>query len=159
MDNLIKLIVFDLWGTLATRTNPYYHFSTEMKKEFKLNLYEDEIIGVFEETVQSKIWENEFDAYKELAINLKIPPTKKNVFKIIDLRERAERNIKLYDFTIKLLESLRKKSYKIGLLTNSSRFIYDSVKQKTKLLDYIDYPLFSYQVSLVKPQELFYNKM
>ncbi|MDD3178498.1 MAG: HAD family hydrolase [Candidatus ainarchaeum sp.] len=153
---MIKLIVFDLWSTLATRTNPHYHFSIEIKNEFKLKLDENKIISIFEESVQTKFWENEYDAYKEFTKNIKIPLTKKNIFKIIEFRERAEKNIRLYDFTIKLLKKLKKKGYKIGLLTNSSRFIYDSIKQKTNLLEYIDYPLFSYQVGLVKPQELFY---
>ena len=156
---MIKLIVFDLWSTLATRTNPYYHFSTEMKKEFKLKLYEDEIISIFEETIQTRLWESEFDAYKELARNLEIAPTEKNILKIMALREHAERNIELYDFSISLLKSLRKKGYKTALLTNSSRFIYDMVKDKTNLLEYIDYSLFSYQIGYVKPQDIFYITM
>jgi len=156
---MIKLIIFDLWKTLATIANPLYHFSLLIKKEFKLKQYEDEIISAFEKTVQTKYWETEFDSYNALAKNLGIKPTKENTMKILAVRDKAEANINIYKFAIPLLKQLREKGYKTGLLTNSSIFIYRTIKENTKLLDYIDYPLFSFQVGTVKPDPIIYLEM
>jgi FMN phosphatase YigB (HAD superfamily) len=124
---MIKLIAFDLWSTLATRNNPHYHFSTTLKENFNLNIPSEQIIDCFEKVTQTKYWENEIDAYTELARSLNIEITKKNIFKIIAIRQKAENNIRLYDFTIELLKELKKQNYKTALITNSSRFIYDTV--------------------------------
>jgi len=153
---MIKLIVFDLWGTLATRSDPTQHFSSTIKKEFKLKEKKEKIISIFEQTVQTKYWEVEYDAYKEFAINLGIKPTDTNTKKILAMRDKAEANIKVFNFTIELLKQLKKKKYKTGLLTNSSIFIYKMVKEKTKILNNMDYPLFSFQIGVVKPNPIIY---
>jgi HAD superfamily hydrolase (TIGR01549 family) len=156
---MIKLICFDLWSTLATRSNIKYHFSDTLKKEFNLNIKKQEIINLFEETVQTKYWETEIDAHSEFLKKINLPITKENIFKITAIRDKAENNIKLYDFTITLLKQLKEKRYKIGLITNSSIFIYNLVKENTDLLNYIDYPLFSFQISVVKPNLQIYLEM
>jgi HAD superfamily hydrolase (TIGR01549 family) len=155
----IKLIAFDLWSTLATRTNPNYHFSDNIKSKFNLDLTTTSIISIFEKIVQTKYWESEYDAYKEFARELEIAPVEKNIKKIINLREIAENNIQLYDFTIPLLKKLKKQKYKLGLVTNSSVFTYEFVKRKTDLFKYLDYVVFSFMVGFVKPEPEIFLKI
>ncbi len=156
---MIKLICFDLWSTLATRTDTKYHFSDTLKKKFNLSIDKEKLISIFEETVQTKYWENELDAHNELAEKLNIPLTKENIFKITAIRDKAENQIKLYDFTIPLLKELQNQKYKTALITNSSIFIYDIIKQETNILDYLDYSLFSFQIGVVKPHPQIYLEM
>ena len=52
----IKLIIFDLWQTLAYReTSPSYH--KRIIKLFNLKINEKKFIKIFENSVQTKKWE------------------------------------------------------------------------------------------------------
>ncbi len=148
---MIKVIAFDLWGTLAIRGNPFFHFSEIVREEFKVNLTRDKIISIFEETVQIKYWETEIDAYTEFARRLKISPTKDNILKLLSLRDKSESEIIVFDFVLPLLKKLRKNGYKVAIISNSSIFSYSYFKKKTNLLEYVDYELFSFQVGYAKP--------
>ncbi|MFH0905857.1 MAG: HAD family hydrolase [archaeon] len=156
---MIKLICFDLWNTLASKkTNFTAHATDELIKSFKLKLPKQKVVKIFEETIQTKYWEVEYEAYKQLAINLEINPTKDNVLKIMQVRQSFENAIELYSFTIPLLTKLKSNGYKIGLISNSSVFVYDQVKQ-TSLLELIDYPIFSYMLNAIKPDPIMFLEM
>lgn len=148
---MIKLIIFDLWHTLAQREG--YHVSAirEIEQEFKINKPHKEVVKIFEKIVQTKRWETEYDAYKELLKELKINATKTNIMRVIAIRGKAETHIILYDFVIPLITQLKENKIKIGLLTNSSIFIRKILEQDTDLLKYIDIPLFSYELGTIKP--------
>lgn len=156
---MIKLIIFDLWYTLAQREAYHLSATRELEKAFNINRPHEEVVKIFEKVIQTRIWETEFDAYMELLRELKINPSKVNIMKAIAIRGKAETHIALYDFTIPLLTQLREKNIKIGLLTNSSVFIRQILEQDTKLLEYIDYPLFSYEMGTIKPDPVLFLEM
>ncbi len=79
--------------------------------------------------------------------------------KAIAIRGNAETHIVLYDFVIHLLTELRKKGIKTGLISNCSIFIRKILEQDTKLLYYIDYPLFSYEMGTIKPDPVLFLEM
>ena len=153
---MIKLIIFDLWHTLAQREAYPLGATRELEKAFNINRPHEEVVKIFEKVIQTKIWETEFDAYMELLRELKINPSKVNIMKAIAIRGKAETHIALYDFTIPLLTQLREKNIKIGLLTNSSVFIRQIVEQDTPLMDYVDHPIFSYQLGTIKPDPVLF---
>lgn len=156
---MIKLIIFDVWKTLAERGPKGYSSTLEMKKKFELEQTQKEIAKIFEKIIQTKRWETEYDAYKELLKELKIDATRANIMQAIAIRGKAEINIVLYDFVIPLLKQLRKKKIKIGLITNSSIFIKEILERDTGLLKYIDYPIFSYELGTIKPDLRLYLEM
>lgn len=147
---VIKLVIFDLWNTLAYKRGDS-HSTIKMQKFLKIKMPHKKFIKIFENSVQTKRWKSEYKAYENLAKNCRVAATKENIEKLIKIRHRAEKNTSLYKHTIPMLRELKNKGYKIALLTNSSVFAINEIKRKTKILDYIDYPVFSYDIGAVKP--------
>lgn len=156
---MIKLIAFDLWGTLAIKGNPFKHFSEIIKDEFKLKLSKQEIIKRFEETLQTRYWETEIDGYLEFIRKIGIEANKENVLKILSIRNKLENEVLVFDFVIPLLKNLKKQGYKTAIVSNSSIFTYDYFKKKTNILKYIDYQHFSFQVGYTKPNPQIYLEL
>lgn len=155
---MAKLIVFDLWQTLAYREVDY---STRVKilEKTGLDLTRDKLLKVYERSVQTKKWQSKYAAYKNFCKNLGLPTTKENVGLLMKIRDEVEARTKLYPFVIPLLKQLRKQGYKIGIASNSSVFVIEIIKKKTDLLDYIDYPLFSFDVGTIKPDLKIYKEL
>jgi len=155
---MIKLIIFDLWQTLAYRDVGYSTTSAMLEKT-KAGIPKKKFIKIFEKSIQTKKWRSKFRAYENLCRNMGLEPTKKNISLLMRIRDKAERETKLYPHTFPMLKKLRQKGYKLGLISNSSVFAVAQLKRKTKLLDCIDCPLFSFDVGVVKPNLLFFRKM
>ncbi len=157
---MIKLICFDLWNTLATRKKNQLTSSVkELEDFFKIKEDHKTVVKAFENIIQTREWSNEYEAYSKFLLHFKIKPTFSNVMKAIKIREDSEYNIILYDFVIPLLKQIKNLNLKIGLISNSSVFVIKNVRQKTDLLDYIDYPLFSFDVKTIKPDLKIYKEM
>lgn len=155
---MIKLVIFDLWQTLAYR-DVEYSTTSEMLKQTKCNIPKDKFVKVFEESIQTKKWNSKFWAYQNLCKNMELETTEKNVKLLMGIRDRAEEETKLYLYTIPMLKQLRDKGYKIGLISNTSVFAIEHIKNKTELLNYIDYPLFSFDIGVIKPNLKFFKEM
>ncbi|MFH1326692.1 MAG: HAD family hydrolase [archaeon] len=153
----IKLIIFDLWQTLAYRDCK--STSSEIIKKMKLKVSQEKFIKTFEKSIQTKKWTSKYKAYENLCKNIGLKTTEKNVSALMNIRDKAEAKTKLYPHTIKILEALKKQVYKIGLISNSSVFEIKQIKNKTNLLNYVDYPLFSFNVKTIKPDLKFFKKM
>ena len=156
---MIKLIAFDLWGTLAIRGNPFYHFSESLVQEFDIKISKREISKILEEVVQLKYWETEHDAYTEVAKRLKISPTKDNILKLMSLKVKEEEDVILFNFVIPLFKKLKEKKYKIAIISNSSMFVYNYFKRKTDILKYVDFEHFSFQTGYLKPNPQMYLEL
>jgi putative hydrolase of the HAD superfamily len=155
---MIKLIIFDLWQTLAYR-DIEYSTTSEMLKQTGANIPKEEFIKIFESSLQTKKWNSKFEAYENLCKNMGLETTSENVNLLMQIRDKAEEETKLFPHTIQMLKQLKSKGYKIGLISNSSIFAIEKVKEKTDLLDYINYPLFSFDVGVIKPDLKFFKEM
>ncbi|MDD2647111.1 MAG: HAD-IA family hydrolase [Patescibacteria group bacterium] len=154
---MIKLVIFDLWKTLAYRQVPYSSTS-KILEETALNIPKDKFIKIFESSLQTKRWKSKYRAYRNLCHNMGLLETRENIDLLINIRDKAEAKTELYPYTIQLLKQLHKLNYKTALISNSSIFAIKQIK-KTKILDYIDYPLFSFQVGVIKPDLKIYRKL
>ncbi len=155
---MIKLIIFDLWQTLAYR-NVGYSTTSVMLEKTKAAIPKKKFVKIFENSLQTRKWKSKFKAYENLCRNMGLETTKKNISLLMRIRDKAEKETKLYPHTLPMLKKLRKKGYKLGLISNSSVFAVAQLKRKTKLLDCMDYPLFSFDVGVVKPNLKFFRKM
>lgn len=155
---MIKLIIFDLRKTLAYR-DVEKSSTTQILEQTWASLPKKDFVKIFENSVQTKKRTNKYEAYENLCKNMGLPMTKDNMNLLINIRDYAESQSKLYLHTIPMLKQLRKLWYKIWLLSNSSIFAVEVLKRKTNLLDYIDYPLFSFEVGTIKPDLAFFEKM
>jgi len=154
---MIKLIIFDLWKTLGYRDIPYDSDSA-MSGLTRGKVSKKEFVKIFENSLQTKKWRSKYRAYTNLCRNMRLPVNDQNVKKLINIRDGAETKIKLFPYTITLLKQLKKLGYQTGLISNSSVFAVEYLK-KMKLLDLIDYPLFSFQVGVIKPDLKIYKKL
>lgn len=155
---MIKVIAFDLWDTLAIKRNPLNKFSQNIIEEFDLKLSKKEIDNYFQKTISTKIWETEYDAFTEFAKKIKISPTKNNILKLIYIKSK-DTDFIIFDFVIKLFKILKKKRYKIGIISNGDMFSYNYFKNKTNLFDYVDYKVFSFQTGYLKPSPQIYFEL
>ncbi|MEM2974438.1 MAG: HAD-IA family hydrolase [Candidatus Micrarchaeia archaeon] len=96
--------------------------------------------------------------HSNLLKNLGLPQSESLLRSIIEKRDCLESHARLFRHTIPMLRRLRKQGYMIGIISNTSIFAIDHIK-KTKLLDYVDYPLFSYMVGAIKPDPRIFNEM
>lgn len=155
---MIKLIVFDLWDTLAYR-DIGYSTTTKILEETGVNIPKKKFVKIFEKSIQRKRWKSKFEAYKNLCKNMELETTNENVNILMKIRDRAVARTKPYPHTIPMLRKLRKQGYKIGLISNSSVFDVEQIKKRVKILEHIDYPLFSYDVGVIKPHPLVFKRM
>ena len=155
---MIKLIIFDLWQTLAYR-DVEKGSTTQMLEQTWSSLPKKDFVKIFENSVQTQKRSNKYEAYENLCKNMGLQTTKDNIDLLMNIRDYAESKAKEYPHTIWMLSQLKKLWYKIWLLSNSSIFAIEILKEKTKILDYIDYPLFSFEVGTIKPDLAFFEKM
>lgn len=155
---MIKLLIFDLWQTLAYR-GVEYSTTYEMLKQTGAKIPKEEFVKIFESSLQTRKWNSKFEAYRNLCKNMGLETTEENIDLLMQIRDKAEEETKLYPHTINMLLQLRKQGYKTGLISNSSIFAVRQIKKKTNLLDYIDYPLFSFDVGVIKPDLKFFKEM
>ena len=155
---MIKLIVFDIWKTIAYRDLPE-NSSKTIRKTIKSQIPYPEFVKIFENSLQTKKWDSKYDAYANLCKNIKLPVTDGNVNLLMSMRDDAENQTKEYEHTIPMLKQLKDSWYKIWLISNSSVFEIEHLKERTKILDYVDYPLFSFDVWRIKPNLKIFEKM
>lgn len=155
---MIKLIVFDIWKTLAYR-DLSENSSKTIRRTIRSQIPYPEFVKIFEDSLQTKKRDSKFDAYANLCKNIKLPVTDENINLLMSMRDDAENKTKEYEYTIPMLKQLKDSWYKIWLISNSSVFEIEHLKEKTKILDYVDYPLFSFDVGTIKPNLKIFEKM
>ena len=156
----IKLIVFDLWNTLAYKKNNSNHKSLQkMLDKTGSDIPMDKFVKIFENSTQTKKWKNEKYAYENLCKNMKLECNNKNINSLMIARRKVETKFSIYKNTIPMLKKLRKAGYSIGIISNSTPFVIKRLSKKTKILDYINFPLFSFDIGVVKPNLKLYKAM
>jgi FMN phosphatase YigB (HAD superfamily) len=104
---MIKLIIFDLWRTLAYR-DVEYSSTTKMLEETGVSINKNVFVKVFETSLQTKKRSNKYEAYENLCKNMKLPITEHNVNLLMNIRDYAESKTKEYSHTISMLQQLKK---------------------------------------------------
>ena len=155
---MISLIVFDFWKTLAYRDVEESSTKTILRVT-NSPIPHPEFIKIFENSLQTKKWESKFDAYTDLCKNMNLPVTDENVNLLISIVDNAMNNTKEYEHTIPMLKQIKDAWYKTWLISNTSIFSLEAIKNKTRILDYIDYPLFSFDIGVIKPDLKVFQKM
>lgn len=155
---MIKLVIFDLWKTLAYRDVPEDSDKIMLIKTNSL-IRPLEFVKIFENSLQTKKWDSKFDAYANLCKNMNLPVTEENVNLLMSIRDEAESKTKEFEHTNSMLRQLKDAWYKIWLISNCSVFALEQIKDKTTILNYIDYPLFSFEAGTIKPDLKIFEKM
>jgi len=153
---MIRLIIFDLWKTLgAIKT---FSVTSAIKSTLNLDLEKEKVRKIYEEVYQTRVWNSKEESITELCKRFNISATGEIINKVSKILADSIANLEIYPHSIPLLKELKKR-YKIGLISNTSKEPIRLIKGKTKLLEYIDYPLFSYETGCIKPNEEIFKKM
>lgn len=155
---MIRLIVFDLWQTLAVK-DVAMRSSSRIRELIAPDMEHERFVKLFERTLQTRVWERKEDAYMALCEATGVQPSQEVLTEVIDIRDRAEDAIRVYWFSVPLLEGLRSGGYMTGLLSNSTCYAVQKLRERTRVLSFIDRPVFSFDVGAVKPERRMYGRV
>ena len=146
---MIKVIIFDLWSTLQykryTKGNILWFWKTFGRK----HPYR-KVLKAFEKLFQLDGSDDLRKKYSLLFDELNIPKTDIVIRKSAAYRKRIDTNGRLYKYVVPLMKKLKKKGYKIAVLSNITHL--SAVKAKKSVLkDYVNKFFFSYQIGSIKP--------
>ncbi len=142
-----KVIVFDLWDTIAyhrQKTGSLKNISRECNEDPRkfLKLYEKNL-QTFKNITFKKGFKRLFDALGKHF-------SEQEIEKFAAKRKRYESKYEFYKYAAPLFRKLKKKGYKIALLSNTSQYLGKQIK-KSKIADHIDKMFFSYELGTIKP--------
>jgi epoxide hydrolase-like predicted phosphatase len=159
---MIKAVIFDLWGTLALpyeqkgKSNPVM----ELLNKIGIERYEYQTTRPFAYATMTKRRSVE-ESMRDLLNSMGISATEELVEDISSIMKRIDSNDGvLYDDVIPTLKDLRKRSVKTAILSNAF-YVEDLHKKgylpkKWEMESYIDYPIFSFDTGLLKPDPAAY---
>ena len=155
---MIKLVVFDLWRTLAYKdvANDAY---TAIARDVLPHSRIGEFKKTFEQVIQTRRWISKAEAYKALLCRLGVESSQASVAMLATAMDSIEAKARLFPHTMPLLCELVGEGYRTALLSNSSEFAVAQVRNRTELFEHIDYPLFSYDVGALKPDLSVFQEM
>lgn len=113
-----------------------------------------------EEAMFLSPWWNAFDSgrysTKEILEHF-IENSPRQEERIREVFAHLDETIWLFDYTVPWVESLKKRGYKLYVLSNYAEYTYGRTSQKMKFLPYMDGTVFSYQHRLIKPEPGIYR--
>ena len=141
----IKLVIFDLWNTLAYHPGHKGSLKDLCKMCYPNNYRK--FLKTYEKHLQRSkniTFEQGFQkVFKELKI-------KRDVNEFAQLRKKYESNFKFYAYVLPLIKKLKKQKIKTALLSNTSKFLGDKIK-KTPVCKNLNKCFFSYELKVIKP--------
>ena len=153
---MIKLVCFELWNVLIKKEGK--DIIKEITKAFKI---EDKAVfrRKFLEIYNSNNWLSKQDAYKEICKYNNIPSTEDNVNKMINIANKNMQTISLLPHSKELITILKKSGLKLGIISNSSVFSINLVKENTNILNNFDYKIFSFDLNTIKPDKKMFSSL
>lgn len=153
---MMKAVLFDFWGTLVENgifPSPVRQamFILRIRMPFK------EFIVRFEEAMMTKPYNDLNEAFIAVCKEFNIKPEPYLIEKLVGMWNKNELLGKPFLETIEVLEYLKSKDFKIGLISNTTPTI-TRVLDKFDLLKYFDATMYSYEEGLLKTNpEMFKN--
>jgi HAD superfamily hydrolase (TIGR01549 family) len=73
--------------------------------------------------------------------------------------EEAEANFSVYEHSIGMLNILKVHGYITGLVSNTNIFSVEHIREKSDLLKHIDFPVFSFEIGVIKPEKAIFEEL
>lgn len=139
---MIKVIIFDLDGTLINSINFWLSLYKKTAKKFGIKINEEKLKKRFGE--------------RDVEILISLTPKEKrkdilNYFHKLKLKEGKKKDLKKFRFTKNVLKKIKEKNIKIAISTGNSREIADLILKKNNLSKYVDFSLTNEEVKRGKP--------
>jgi HAD superfamily hydrolase (TIGR01662 family) len=146
---MIKLIIFDLWNTLQHKDRKIGTIEWFWAKFARKHPYK-KVLKIYERIFQEDRSEDFVKKYKKLFDELHLKKDKKVIKKVAWYRKKIESNGVLYKYVIPLMKKLKKKKYKIAILSNITYMQGKKIKKKA-VSHYVNHFFFSCDLGSIKP--------
>ncbi|MBI4141651.1 HAD family hydrolase [Candidatus Woesearchaeota archaeon] len=151
---MTKAILFDFWGTLAENGtySPLRQSYTILRPRMPFGEFAEQ----FENAFMTKKFDEQKEGFTAVCEALNIPVKSFIIDKLIGLWNKNRMLAKLYPETTKVLEELKKKGYKLALVSNTDALI-QQVIERLDVAKYFDAFVFSYETGTLKTNPEFYE--
>jgi putative hydrolase of the HAD superfamily len=154
---MVKAILFDFWGTLVENGI----FPSPVKQAryiLRLRMTFKDFIIRFEKAVMTKPYNDLNEAFTAVCNEFQLDPQPFILEKLVGMWNKNELLGKPFLETIEVLEYLKNKKIKIGLISNTTPSI-TRVLEKFDLNKYFDATMFSYDEGLLKTDPEMFMKL
>lgn len=153
---MIKVIIFDLWNTLCHKK--YKKGSTKyLCNEFESPVCDKrKILKAYERTFQLDRKTDLEKKFRRLFKELNLKVDDKKIKKYAKYRYKLETICQNFRYTLPLLRELKKKGYKIAVLSNLT-YLSGRIVKKASISGYVDKFFFSYELKSIKPDPKNFN--
>jgi 2-haloalkanoic acid dehalogenase type II len=153
---MTKAIIFDLWGTII-ETGVVPSPSKQVKYFLRVQQSFQDFVVAFEHSFMTKKFDSLQEAFENVVkdFNLRIP-----VFvydKLVGTWNKNAILSKMYPETLEVLTELKKRGFKLYLLSNTDQFSFEQVNIKFNLSDLFDKVYPSFETGLLKANPESYN--
>ncbi|MFH1211333.1 MAG: HAD family hydrolase [Candidatus Woesearchaeota archaeon] len=154
---MVKVIVFDLWGTIVENgifPGPTKH----VLKIMRLGMPFSDFIIKFEKCFMTKEYASLSEAFIEVSkeFNKSLPEFVYG--KLVGMWNTNSILAKLFPESVEVLKEL-KKDYTLVLLTNVDKFSYSQVSEKFQLKDYFEKSFPSFETGMLKSDPKIFDKI
>ena len=150
---MIKLIIFDLWDTLATKG---FAINKTFRQHFNINDSE-EYLQKYEGAVQLSKWDSKEDMVKNLLKTFDLHLSEDNINFCMDMYNRGIKQAKLFDYSIELIKKL-KAEHTLTLISNTTNFEIGII-DKENIRQYFDIVICSHDIGKLKPSKEIFDKV
>ncbi|MBW3004958.1 HAD family hydrolase [Candidatus Woesearchaeota archaeon] len=155
---MAKAILFDFWGTLAE--NGTYSPLRQTYNILRVRMKFSDFVIKIEGVLMTKPHEDQTSAFTEVCQAFNIEPRPFIIDKLIGVWNKNKLLAQLYPETIAVLEELKKKKYKLAIISNSPNNSVEPVIEKFGLGKYFDAIELSWQTGNLKTdKEMFENTL
>ncbi len=153
---MIKAIIFDLWDTLI-----YADVEDPRPRAQRLLGWQDrpfeEFMEKFQHAYMTRPFHSLYDAFAYVCEDFGVKDSSVRK-KLVSIWEEESGHIYLYPESEEVLQDLKSKEYRLGLLSNGS-FHTKNVLDSAGISLYFNAVIISYQVGYVKPDGRIYREM
>jgi FMN phosphatase YigB (HAD superfamily) len=154
---MVKAIIFDFWGTLVENGI----FPSPVKQAryiLRLNMTFKDFIIRFEKALMTKPYNDLNEAFTAVCDEFELEPMPFVIEKLVGMWNKNEFLGKPFLETLEVLDYLKSKKIKLGLISNTTPTI-TGVMEKYDLTKYFDATSFSYEEALLKTDPEMFTKL
>lgn len=144
---MIKWIIFDVFSTLVEKDHAFG--LREFRKIIGVKISQEQFVRGFEEAVCTRNFKNNKEAAIALCDHFNLSCNIEKLNRMSAFRTKGLTKIKLYSGYSKLLPLLKKKGFKLGILSNTT---HSEIHPIEKIyVKYFDEIIYSSDIGLLKP--------
>ncbi len=152
---MIKLLIFDLWGTIIA--NGVYSPTRQVRRILNLNIPFRDYIVRFEKTLMLKEYSDLYEAFKAVCNEFNVKEEAHLLNRLVGLWNKNWLLAKPFDGALDILNEL-KKNYKMALVSNTDNSA-ERIVEKYNLNNYFDKIYFSFKTGYLKINPELFEKI